>query len=100
MRTCSASWLISTGALHFGTVDAVLNEDYVGDGEEAHNTYRDGRAVMLQTRIEPLEESDFNWEHNRFLLDEGAVFFHRRGTTCNVSPINPGDEWGWAGASF
>jgi hypothetical protein len=88
-------------SLHFGTVDAVFNEDYLADEEEAHNTYSDGRPVMLQTRIEPLEESDFNWQHNPFLYDDdGAIIFHRRGTTCYVSPINPGDDWGWAGASF
>lgn len=36
-------------SLHFGTVDAVFNEDYLEYEEEAHNTYSDGRSVMVQS---------------------------------------------------
>jgi hypothetical protein len=41
---------------------------------------------MIEIRIEPLEESDFNWEHNRFMLGDGAVNEHPRGTICYISP--------------
>ncbi len=87
-------------SLHFGTVDAVFNEDYLEYEEEAHNTYSDGRSVMVESRIEPAEESEPNFEHPYYMYDDGAMIFHSRGTICNVSPIHAGDEWGWVGVSF
>lgn len=86
--------------VHYGTVDAVGDGEVGVDEQEANNTYSDGRPVMIQTRIEPEETSDLSWEHNRFMLDDGAIIFHRRGTTCLISPFNAKDDWGWAGASF
>jgi hypothetical protein len=97
------------GHLCCGTVWAVRDEEDDGDEEEdyhaptgvaADNTYSDGRPVMVQTRIEHLETSEWNWEHNGFLLDDGAIIYHRRGTTCSISPPNPEDDRGWAGATF
>lgn len=86
--------------LYFGTVCAVRDEEDPSDEEEADNTYSDGRTVMIQTRIEPYESSEFDWEHNRFLFDDGAIIFHQRGTTCVISPVNPEDDRGGAGATF
>lgn len=97
------------GHLYCGTVWAVRDEEDDGDEEEdyhaptgvaADNTYSDGRPVMIQTRIEQYESSDFSRERNRFLLDEGAIIYHRRGTICYISPLNPEDDRGWAGATF
>jgi hypothetical protein len=78
----------------------VRDEEDPSDEEEADNTYSDGRTVMIQTRIEPYESSEFDWEHNRFLFDDGAIIFHQRGTTCVISPVNPEDDRGGAGATF
>jgi hypothetical protein len=55
---------------------------------------------MVQARIEPYESSDFGWEHNRFLTDDGAIIFHQLGTTCSISPADPQDDRGWASATF
>jgi len=97
------------GHLYCGTVWAVRDEQDDGDEEEeyhaptgvaADNTYRDGRPVMIQTRIEPLGTSECKWEHNRFLVDDGAIIFHQRGTICYISPPNPEDGRGWTGATF
>ena len=97
------------GHLHFGTVGAVRDEGDDGDEEEdyhaptgiaADNTYSDGRTVMIQNRIETLETSEHSWEHNRFLLDDGAIIYHQRGTICCISPPNPEDDRGWAGSHF
>lgn len=97
------------GHLYCGTVWAVRDEEDDGDGEEdyhaptgvaADNTYSDGRTVMIQARIEPLETSEYNWEYNGFLFDDGAIIYHQRGTTCSISPVNPEVDRGWAGATF
>ncbi len=60
--------------------------------DEADNTYSDGRPVMIQIRIEPAELSDFSWEHNQFMLGDGAVNEHPRGTISYVLPIDPHDD--------
>jgi hypothetical protein len=86
--------------LHFGTVGAVRDEEDDGDEEGADNTYSDGRPVMIQARIEPYKSSDFSWEHNRFLSDDGAIIFHQLGTACSISPADPQDDRGWASATF
>ena len=73
-------------ALYLGTTYAVRDEDTDDDTwDEADNTYSDGRTVMVQTRIEPWEDSDFSWQHKRFLCGDGAVNEHPRGTICHIS---------------
>ena len=80
-------------ALYSGTTYAVRDEDTDDDTwDEADNTYSDGRAVMVQTRIEPWEESVVDWEYNRFMLGEGAVNEHPLGTICYIAPANPQDD--------
>ena len=87
-------------ALYSGTTYAVRDEDTDDDTwDEADNTYSDGRTVMVQTRIEPWEDSDFSWQHNRFLCGDGAVNEHPRGTICHISPRQPKDEHGVADTS-
>ena len=44
---------------------------------------------MLQIRVEPAEESDFSWEHNRFTLGDGAVNEHPLGTVSYILPVDP-----------
>ena len=80
-------------ALYAGTLGAV--RDWATDDctwDEVDNTYSHGRQVRIQIRIEPLEFSDFSWEHNRFLLGDGAVNEHPLGTICYISPIKPDDN--------
>jgi hypothetical protein len=88
-------------SLYFGTVYAVRDED-TDDAtwDEADNTYSDGRRVMTQIRIEPWETSEQTWEYNKFTSGDGAVNEHPRGTICYISPPNPEDDRGWAGATF
>jgi hypothetical protein len=87
-------------ALYSGTTYAVRDEDNDGDAwDEADNTYSDGRTVMVQTRIEPWEESVVDWDYNRFMLREGAVNEHPHGTICHISPPKPKDDRGVANAS-
>jgi hypothetical protein len=79
--------------LYSGTVCAVRDWDTDDcTWDEADNTYSDGRPVMIQIRIEPMELSDFSWEHNRFMLGDGAVNEHPRGTISYVLPIDPHDD--------
>ncbi len=76
--------------LYSGTVWAVRDESTDDSTwDEADNTYSDGRPVMLQIRVEPAEESDFSWEHNRFTLGDGAVNAHPLGTVSYVLPDDP-----------
>jgi hypothetical protein len=82
-------------ALYSGTTYAVRDEDIDDDWDEADNSYSDGRTVMFQIRIEPWQE----WEHNRFLLGDGAINEHRRGTICHISPCKPKDDRPVANAS-
>jgi hypothetical protein len=80
-------------ALYSGTTYAVRDEDTDEDTwDDADNTYSDGRTVMVQIRVEPWDESDSNREPNSFLLREGAVMEHPRGTICHVSPRKPPDD--------
>jgi hypothetical protein len=80
-------------ALYGGTVCAVRDWDTDDcTWDEADNTYSDGRQVMLQIRIEPVELSNFSWEHNRFMLGDGAVNEHPLGTISYISPVNPEDD--------
>lgn len=76
--------------LYFGTTCAA-RDDSTDDStwDEADNTYSDGRPVMLQIRVEPAEESDFSWEHNRFTLGDGAVNEHPLGTVSYILPNDP-----------
>jgi hypothetical protein len=77
-------------ALYFGTVCAVRDWDTDDcTWDEADNTYSDGRPVMIQIRIEPEETSDFSWQHNRFMLGDGAVNEHPLGTICYISSVKP-----------
>jgi hypothetical protein len=74
--------------LFFGTLSAVRHpegDDY--DWED--NTYSDGRAVRTKIQIEPLEDSDLSWEHNRFTLGDGAVAEHLRAEICYIAPVKP-----------
>jgi hypothetical protein len=79
-------------ALYFGTVCAVRDWDTDDcTWDDADNTYSDGRQVMTQIRIAPAELSAGR-EHNRFMLGEGTVREHPRGTICYISPVNAPDE--------
>jgi hypothetical protein len=79
-------------SLYAGTVCAVRDEDTnESTWNEADNTYSDGRQVMVQVWIEPEETKEHYWEHNPFMLGEGAVREHPRGTICYISPANPDD---------
>jgi hypothetical protein len=87
-------------ALYFGTLCAVRDENTPDcTWDEADNTYSDGRTVKFQARIEPWQESDYSWEHNRFLLGDGAVNEHPRGTICHISPPTPPGDRGVTTAS-
>jgi hypothetical protein len=87
-------------ALYSGTTSAVREEDTNDDTwDEADNIYSDGRTVMTQIRIESWEESDYSWEHNRFLLGDGPVDEHPRGTICHISPRPPQGDCNVAAAS-
>jgi hypothetical protein len=79
--------------VYFGTLCAVRDPDSDDStwGED-ENTYTDGRKAKIQIRVEPEEYSDFNWEHNRFTLGDGAINEHPLGTICNISPVNPKDD--------
>ena len=80
-------------ALYAGTLCAVRDEDTDDSTwDKADNTYSDGRPVMIQIRIEPEEASELSWEHNRFMLGDGAVNEHPHGTICYISPRNPEDD--------
>jgi hypothetical protein len=80
-------------ALYAGTLCAVRDWDTDDcTWDEADNTYSDGRQVRIQIRVEPWDSSDFSWEHNRFILGDGAVNEHQRGTICYIAPINPDDD--------
>lgn len=59
---------------------------------EADNTYSDGREVRIKIRVEPEETSDCKWEYNRFLLGDGAVAEHPRGTMCYIVPVDPHED--------
>jgi hypothetical protein len=76
--------------LYLGTLCAERDENTDDrTWDEADNTYSDGRPVKVQIWIEPEAESDFNWEHNRFLLDSGAVNDYPLGTICYIAPVEP-----------
>lgn len=80
-------------ALYAGTLCAVRDENTdAASWDKADNTYSDGRPVMIQIRIEPEEASELSWEHNRFMLGDGAVNEHPRGTICYISPSDPEDD--------
>jgi hypothetical protein len=80
-------------ALYAGTLCAVRDEDTDDSTwDEADNTYSDGRQVRIQIRVEPSDSSDFSWEHNSFMLGDGAVNEHPHGTICYISPRNPEDD--------
>jgi hypothetical protein len=80
-------------ALYFGTVYAVRDQDTDDcTWDEADNTFSDGREVMTQIRIEPWETPECHWEYNQFLLDEGAVKEHPRGTISYIAAVNPQDD--------
>jgi hypothetical protein len=79
-------------ALYAGTLCAVRDEDTDDSTWEADNTYSDGCPVMTRIRIEPEETSELSWEHNRFMLGDGAVNEHPHGTICYISPRNPEDD--------
>ncbi len=77
-------------ALYSGTVCAVRDWDTDDNTwDEADNTYSDGRRVTNQTAVEPYGAADSRWEYNPFLLGEGAVREHPRGTVSAISPIDP-----------
>jgi hypothetical protein len=77
-------------SLYYGTLCAVRDEDTdEATWDEDGNTYSDGRTVMTQIRIEPLETSELNWEYNRFMCGDGAVNEHSRGTICYIAHHDP-----------
>jgi hypothetical protein len=72
-------------SLYLGTVGAV--RDWNSDDalwDEADNTYSDGTQVKIQIRVEPEDYSDFRWEHNQFLLGDGAVNEYPLGTISQI----------------
>ncbi|MEV3905511.1 hypothetical protein AB0K11_24605 [Mycobacterium sp. NPDC050551] len=78
--------------LYSGTQCAVRDEstpDWTWD--ETANTYSDGRQVVTQVRVEPRESSDDSWEHNRFMVGDGAPNEFRRGTVSYIAPRLPED---------
>jgi hypothetical protein len=80
-------------ALYAGTLCAVRDWDTDDcTWDEADNTFSDGREVMTQIRIEPWETPECHWEYNQFLLDEGAVKEHPRGTISYIAAVNPQDD--------
>ncbi len=79
--------------LYSGTTWAVRDENTDDSTwDAADTTYSDGRQVMIQIRIEPHEQSDFCWEHNRFLLGDGAVNEYPLGTVSYILPIDPQED--------
>jgi hypothetical protein len=76
--------------VYAGTLCAVRDEDADESvQDQADNTYSDGREVRIKIQIEPFEECDFVWEHNPFLLGDGAVAEHPLGTICCILPARP-----------
>jgi hypothetical protein len=73
--------------VYLGTLEAVRDED---GSYEDDNTYSDGRAVRTVVRADPQREAD--WEHNRFLLGDGAVAEHPRGTVFYIAPVKAIDD--------
>jgi hypothetical protein len=77
--------------LYSGTVCAV--RDWNTDDStwnEADNTFSNGRQIMTQVWIEPEETMERHWEHNEFLLGDGAVNEHPRETICYIAGrVNP-----------
>jgi hypothetical protein len=79
--------------MYFGTLCALRDVDTPDwTWDEADNTYSDGRQVVHKIRVESPEDSDCSWEHNQFLLGDGAVAEHPRGTVTYIAPLNPDDE--------
>lgn len=79
--------------LYFGTLCAVRDwstSDLEWDDHD--NTYSDGRQVRIRLRVDPREHSEPVWEHNRFLLGDGAVAEHPLGEICYVAPVKPRAE--------
>lgn len=80
--------------VYAGTQCAVRDEDTdESTWDETDNTYSDGRPVMIQIRVEPEESAQFHWEHNAFLVGDGAVNEHPRETICAISPIDPSGDY-------
>lgn len=80
-------------ALYEGTLCAVRDQDAPDSTwDEADNTYSDGRPVLVQVRIEPVEHSDLAWEHNAFTLGDGAIAERPMGTIYCINPIKPPDS--------
>ncbi|MCB0935403.1 MAG: hypothetical protein KDB55_05225 [Mycobacterium sp.] len=80
--------------LYGGTLCAVRDEDTDDSTwNQVDNTYSDGRSVMVCSRIEPEESAEFQWEHNAFLLDNGAVCEHPRGMICVIAPVDPSGDY-------
>ena len=76
--------------LYAGTLCAVRDSTTPDDTwNEADNTYSDGRQVINQIRVEPHEESDYCWEHNRFMLGDGAPNEFPMGTISYIAPTEP-----------
>jgi len=76
-------------ALYFGTVSAVRDRDTPDcTWDEVDNTYSTGRPVLVHSRIEPEEHSNWSWKHNSFMLGEGSVADRRRGVIFGINPIS------------
>jgi hypothetical protein len=72
--------------LYAGTVCAVRDENTPDETwDEADNTYSRAHAVKTTNRVEPLESSDWAWEHNRFLCGDGAVNEFPRGAVFHIA---------------
>lgn len=76
-------------ALYAATLCAVHDEDCTVDSDVGDGTYSDGRPVITKIRIGDEESSDFSWEHNQFLLGDGAVNDYPRGIIWVISPVDP-----------
>jgi hypothetical protein len=84
-------------SLYTGTLSAVTDRDTPDSTwDAADNTYSDGRRVIHQVRIEPWESSDQCWEHNPFMLGDGAPNEFPLGTISYIAPMHaedpPGDQ--------
>ncbi len=72
--------------LYNATTSNVRDSDSTSDmyWDEFDNTYSDGREIKVAIRVDPHEDS--NWEFNHFLQGDGAVNDFPRGTIYHINP--------------
>lgn len=62
-------------------------EDWDGGWDWCGNTYSDGRQVMTLARTKDWETLECVWPSNEFILGDGAVNEHPRGSVCQIAPV-------------